>query len=122
RSNNENESMNAPDLAVATQPFTEAYFNDLASSIDRTLAPGEFYTATLSGETSEFVRLNRGKVRQPGAVSQAYLEIDLAVGTRHATQRLALSGDIARDSAAINTALRELRDVVPALGEDPHLF
>ena len=114
--------MNAPDLAVATRPFTEAYFNDLASSIDRALAPGEFYTATLCGETSEFVRLNRGKVRQPGAVSQAYLEIDLVLGKRHATQRLALSGDIARDGAAINACLRDLRDVVPALGEDPHLL
>src|SRR5512133_570935 len=104
--------MNAPDLAVATQPFTETYFNDLASSIDRALAPGEFYTATFSAETSEFVRLNRGKVRQPGAVSQAYLEIDLVIGKRHATQRLALSGDIARDGAAVNESLGALRDVV----------
>ena len=114
--------MNAPDLALATQPFTEAYFNDLASSLDRALAPGEFYTAAFCGETSEFVRLNRGKVRQPGAVSQGYLDIDLVIGGRHASQRLSLTGDIARDTSAIDAAVRALREIVPALAEDPHLL
>lgn len=114
--------MNAPEVLTATRPFTEAYFHDVAAAIERALRPGEFYTATLSAEMSEFVRFNRGKVRQPGAVSQAYLDVDLVIGARHATQRLVLTGDLQRDAAAIDASLRGLREVVPALAEDPHLL
>lgn len=114
--------MNAPDPIAAARLFTEAYFHDIAGAIDRLLAPGEFYTATLCAEISEFVRFNRGKVRQPGAVSQAYLDVDLVVGKRHATQRLTLTGDMQRDANAIGASLRALRDVVHVLAEDPHLL
>src|SRR5581483_6669407 len=113
--------MNAPDT-IATHPFSEAYFHDLAAVLDRALAAGEFYTASLAAETSEFVRFNRGKVRQPGSVSQCYLEIDLMQGRRHALQRLALCGNPASDAAAIEAAVLALRAALPALDDDPHLL
>ena len=66
------------------------------------LATGETYTAWFSAEASDFVRMNRGKVRQPGSVVQRYLDIDLIRGARHATlprlARPATSPPIARRS------------------------
>jgi len=53
----------------------EAYFHDLAALLDQSLAAGEEYTARFSAEASDFVRMNRGKVRQPGAVHQRYLAV-----------------------------------------------
>ena len=51
----------------------EAYFADVAALLDGSLAAGEVYTCRLDAEVSDFVRLNRGKVRQPGTVMQCYL-------------------------------------------------
>jgi hypothetical protein len=40
--------------------------------VQQALAPGERFTATFDAEDTDFVRMNRGKVRQPGSVSQRY--------------------------------------------------
>src|ERR1700724_4877675 len=74
----------------------ETYFNELASLLDRSLAPGEVYTCAFDAESSDFVRMNRGKIRQPGSVLQRYLRLHLIRGQRHAEQCFVLSGDLAR--------------------------
>src|SRR5438874_4572664 len=51
----------------------ETYFHELAALLDRSLEPGELYTCRLDAEASDFVRLNRGKVRQAGSVAQRYV-------------------------------------------------
>ena len=58
----------------------ETYFNDVAALLDRSLAPGEIYICRFDAEVSDFVRMNRGKVRQPGTVSQSYLALRLIRG------------------------------------------
>ena len=75
----------------------ETYFNELASLLDRSLEPGEVYTCAFDAEASDFVRMNRGKIRQPGSVLQRYLRLHLICGKRHAELCFALSGDLARD-------------------------
>src|SRR4030095_3713504 len=45
------------------QSTMEAYFHELAALLDGLIEPGETYTASLSAETSDFVRMNRAKVR-----------------------------------------------------------
>ena len=100
---------------------TETYFNDVAALLDRSLAPGEVYNCRFDAETSDFVRLNRGKVRQPGTVTQRYLRLHLIRGRRHAEQCLTVSGDLANDRDAITAALTSLRSSLAALPEDPHL-
>ncbi len=55
----------------------QAYFFDLADFLSAQLTGQEVYTAWLSGETSDFIRLNHGKVRQPGTVHQYSLSLDL---------------------------------------------
>ena len=43
----------------------EAYFGALAAGVDRALEAGESYTLDFAAEATDFVRMNRGKVRQP---------------------------------------------------------
>lgn len=99
----------------------EAYFNELAALLDNSLTGNEVYTARLDAEASDFVRFNRGKVRQPGSVVQCYLRVHLIDGNRHAEQCLTVSGDIHRDREPILAALLRLRRTVSETPEDPHL-
>jgi predicted Zn-dependent protease len=100
----------------------EEYFHDLAALLDQSLAAGETYTARFSAEASDFVRMNRGKVRQPGTVVQRYLAIELIRGTRHASHVLSLAGDAAEDREALRAIVSGLRAIVPELDPDPHLM
>ena len=102
-------------------PNFETYFNDVAALLDRSIAANEIYTCRLDAEISDFVRLNRGKVRQPGTVAQCYLHLHLIDGRRHAEQCLTVSADLAQDRAPIASALGRLRETIAALPEDPHL-
>ena len=99
----------------------EGYFAEVAALLDRSLAGGEIYTCRFDAETSDFVRLNRGQVRQPGTVTQCYLRLRLIDGRRHAEQCLTVSGELSEDRAAIAAALERLRRTVAAIPEDPHL-
>jgi predicted Zn-dependent protease len=99
----------------------ETYFHDVAALLDRAIEPGEIYLCRLDAELSDFVRMNRGKVRQPGTVSQCYLRLHLIAGRRHAEQCLTVAGDVAADRATIEAALDELRATISALPDDPHL-
>ncbi len=105
-----------------SSPSMEQQFEAIAAALDRALRPGERYTATFNAEDTDFVRLNRGKVRQPGHVSQRYLSVRLIDGARHAEHLLSLRGDPAADCAAGVAALAGLRTVLPDLAEDPHLL
>ena len=100
----------------------EAGFLDLASLLDRSLRAGESYTARFSAETSDFVRFNRGRVRQPGSVEQRYLDVDLIAGHRHAAHALALTGDPAVDRERVARAVAALRDTLVDVADDPHLL
>jgi predicted Zn-dependent protease len=106
----------------AASAATEAYFHDVAALLDGSLAAGERYQASLAAEDTDFVRMNRGKVRQPGHVAQRYLTLRLIRGARHASSTLSLAGSMAVDREGIAGALRDLRDVLPDLADDPHLF
>jgi predicted Zn-dependent protease len=90
--------------------------------LDRSLAPGETYTACFAAEDTDFIRFNNGRIRQPGSVSQAYLSLDLIDGRRHATGSLTLCGDPAVDHARVADALAELRALVAEVPEDPYLL
>jgi predicted Zn-dependent protease len=100
----------------------EGYFNELASAADRALSAGERYTMSFAAEATDFVRMNRGKVRQPGHVEQRYIDIRLIRGARHASHLLSLAGDIAADTKAVEGALAGLRGALPELADDPHLL
>ena len=100
----------------------ENYFEDLVSKIQGALATGERFTATLDAEDTDFVRMNRGKVRQPGSVSQRYLSVRLIAGSRHAEHTLSLRGDPREDATAVRDAVASLRSAMPELVDDPLLL
>ena len=100
----------------------QTYFFDLADFLSAQLTGQEVYTAWLSGETSDFIRLNHGKVRQPGTVHQYSLSLDLIMGQRHATASTVLSGEPGEDKARLKEMLQRLRAQLPCLPEDPHLL
>lgn len=100
----------------------EAYFDALVGAIQQALLRGERFTATFDAEDTDFVRMNRGKVRQPGSVSQRYLSVRLIDGKRHAEHSLSLTGHAANDHAAARDAVATLRAAMPELADDPHLL
>jgi predicted Zn-dependent protease len=100
----------------------ESYFNELATSADRAIAAGERHTLGFSAEQTDFVRMNRGKVRQPGHVDQRYVEVRLIQGARHASHLLSLTGSIDVDGKAVEDAIAGLRAALPQLVDDPHLL
>ena len=100
----------------------EGRFAEWVAAIEGALAPGERYTATCAGEATDFARLNRGKVRQAGSVSQNELSIRLVRGARHAEHTLAMSGEARSDRDAIADAIGGLRGALPDLADDPHLL
>ena len=99
-----------------------SYFHDLVAAIDHALVAGERHATWFSAEDTDFVRLNRGKVRQPGHVVQRFVEVRLIRGARHASHSLSLSGDAAGDADALRAAITGLRETLPDLAEDPHLL
>ena len=100
----------------------ESYFHDLAAMLDDLIVAGETYTANFSGEASNFVRMNRGKVRQPGAVVQRYIEIDLTRGAKHASHRLSLAGANGADRERLRASVAGLRGALADLDDDPHML
>ena len=99
----------------------EAHFNELVALLDRSLAPGEIYTCGFDAEVSDFVRLNHGKVRQPGTVTQCYLRLRLIRGQRHAEQCFGVSGVLEHDRVLVAEALSSLRSIIADVPDDPHL-
>ncbi len=100
----------------------EAYFHELANALDGMVHAGETGLAWLAAESTDFVRMNRGKVRQPGSVVQRYLDVSLISGARQATRQLSLSGELVADRERVAAAIGEIRSTLPDLADDPHLL
>jgi predicted Zn-dependent protease len=100
----------------------QEYFYTLANTITSLLHGREVYTCTFHGEESDFVRLNRSAIRQPGTVIQRAVSVDLINGRRHAASYLALAGDLEIDTARLKSLVEGLRDRLQYLPEDPYLL
>lgn len=97
-------------------------FFELAAHAIGQLRGEQVLLANFAGETSDFVRFNRARVRQPMTVAQAYLSLTLIEGRRRATFRLALARDPRADRAAVSEAVHALQAELPTLPEDPYLL
>lgn len=100
----------------------EALFLEIAAQLDRALGDGEVYIACFSGEDTDFVRFNNGKVRQPGSVRQANLSLELIRGQRHASSEFTLTGDAGTDGERTLAAVADLRGLLDAVPDDPYLL
>jgi predicted Zn-dependent protease len=97
-------------------------FSRLADELVGKCAADEVLLLNFSGEDSDFVRFNQSLVRQAGNVLQLYLDLELIVGGRHASETLTLSGNAEEDSRKATATLASLRERLPALPEDPYLL
>jgi predicted Zn-dependent protease len=98
-----------------------AAFDRLADHVLASARAGEVITLRLQAEQSDFVRFNRGLVRQPGSVDQRVATLRLVRDGRQATAERTLAGADALDFAALDDALAGLRERLPLLPEDPQL-
>ncbi|HPM46489.1 MAG TPA: metallopeptidase TldD-related protein [bacterium] len=98
------------------------YFYKLADlAVSKTKA-GEFIYLNLSGEESDFIRLNHALIRQNGHVSQYYLSITLIFGGKQAHHSLSLSKNFETDSMSVDNALNSLRNIVSQVEIDPYIL
>ena len=98
------------------------YFHAIADYLGLLLQGQEIYTCALTGETSDFVRFNRAKIRQAGRVTQHNLNLDLIDGRHHAAATLTLAGDLELDRPRIEQLVKELREIRAQTPEDPFLL
>lgn len=66
-------------------------FFDSAQSLFRQLREDETALCSFSGERSDFIRFNRGQVRQAGSVEQGYVSLRLVKDRRQAVASFAVS-------------------------------
>ncbi len=97
-------------------------FYELADHVSSLLQGGEVHTMSFSGEVSDFVRFNKSAIRQPGRVTQRQIELDLILGSRHASGALTLTGESSADRDRAGALVRRLRETIPHLPEDPHML
>jgi predicted Zn-dependent protease len=98
------------------------YFYGLADYVTGKLVGDEVATMTFKGEDSDFVRLNKSRVRQPGHVEQRFLGVDLILGSRHLVGYVTLSGNREVDNGRIDELITDLREKLSNIPEDPHLL
>ena len=58
------------------------YFDELIAAATGTLVGDEVLLANISGERTDFIRLNNSDVRQAGSIDQQSLSVDLVEGQR----------------------------------------
>ena len=87
----------------------------------RELQGREVLLCNFAGERSDFVRFNKGLVRQAGSVEQRSLSLRLVRGRRQASATIAIAGSD-QDVALGKETLARLRDALAGLPEDPWLL
>ena len=104
-------------------PMSQAeQFEGLVAWLRKALVSPEQFTVGYNAETSEFIRFNKGKVRQAGLVQQASLSLKLINDGRHADVSLTLAGESDVDKQRLAEALQQLRETLPLLPADPYLL
>ena len=98
------------------------YFDALAAALCVQVAGVERVTLALSAESSDFIRFNRGAVRQATQVEQAYATLGVVRGARRAEGRVALSGRIDVDLATLRDERTTLVALLDEVADDPYLL
>ncbi|MFY9974021.1 MAG: metallopeptidase TldD-related protein, partial [Chromatiaceae bacterium] len=98
----------------------EAFFA-LADRLSGRLVGQERLFCSLASESSDFVRLNRNRIRQAGSVRDTSLGLTLIEGSRQADGSCGLTGDPSQDLARARDLLDRLRERLPHVPDDPYL-
>lgn len=105
-----------PGMPLQAEPFFA-----FAEQIFSQLQGDEQLFLSLDGERSDFVRLNRNRVRQAGAVQTQQLGLTLVDGERQIEGGCDLSGDADADRSLALALVQQLRERIPHLPADPYL-
>ena len=100
----------------------QTYFRELSDEILSQVEGEETATVHYRGEASDFVRFNAGRVRQAGNVLQQSAVLRLIRGARQAAARVTLSGDRPEDGRRLARELRNMREQLDVLPDDPHAY
>ena len=97
------------------------HFYSLVDRLTAGLRGDERLLCSLAGERSDFVRFNRGRVRQAGSVVQRAIALRLVRTRRQAEASVEIAGG-AGDFALLAENLDRLRRALDGLPEDPWLL
>lgn len=98
------------------------YFYKLSDHAFSLIDKTEFLMLNLSGEESDFIRLNHAAIRQNGSVKQYYLSMTLIKNGRQISNFMTLTLDEETDRSAVTSGLKKLRTVIGQLDEDPYIL
>ena len=99
------------------------YFQSIVKELFKNIQSDEFLIANFDAEESSFVRLNKGKIRQPGSVKQISISLSLSNREkRNLKSYVRLNGSFKRDVATLIRTLNYLRRELPDLPKDPYLM
>jgi predicted Zn-dependent protease len=99
----------------------ETRFNRLADALFAALSANESLALSLSGEASQFIRINGACVRQTGLVDDLRLSLNLITGERQCSGSITLVGDEAGDRDRALLELQRLREEAAQLPADPYI-
>ena len=99
------------------------YFQSIAKELFQNIQKDEFLILNFDAEESSFVRLNKGKIRQPGNVKQISLSLSLSNrDKKNLKSHVRLNGSLNRDKGTLIRTLNYLRRELPDLPKDPYLM
>lgn len=102
--------------------MTETYFYELADNMIKNLHKDEVLLCTTGGEESDFIRFNKGKIRQPGSVSQCYILLHLICSQKHTKDYFPVTGNKDDDLSRSLKSLDAMRGDIQFLPDDPYLL
>lgn len=99
----------------------QSRYAGILDAVREAARPGELSAGWLAAERSDFVRFNRGRVRQCGSVERATLELRLIADGRQARRTVTLAGDPPVDADRVREGVHWLRDALARSQPDPWL-
>lgn len=99
----------------------KSFFYDISNEIFKHLHANEWSELYLSSESTDFVRINKSQIRQPGHVTQHFLTLRLGLGQKKISSTFTTSGNLSEDLKKALHELSLLRNEIPQAPEDPYL-
>ncbi len=100
----------------------EAAFDALCDRLLGAVQGQEHLSIQLSGEQSQFIRLNNAKVRQSGLVTDGRIQLKLINGSKIAAASFPFTGSVDHDREIGLQQLAILREELPQLPDDPFII
>ena len=99
------------------------YFERITGELFKNIKSNELLIVNFDAEESNFVRLNKAKIRQAGSVKQISMTMSLSnKDKRNLKSSVRLNGSYERDIHTLTKTLNYLRRELPDLPKDPYML